>query len=291
MEEFATLLESKDESLRRQGIQKVIKSRPSLTTEILIKALKDSSVMVRRDALTGLGIVGDKKAVDPVIQLLVGDSDLTTEAASVLGKLADEAAIEQLIKLLQNPSQSRRWGIAFALGFIRDAKAVEPLIAVLESSNSDEDLQACCISALGEIKDLRAVKPIIKFLHDKSPQIRYEVATALGYLTDEEAFQNLLEMLTDKNQDVVCNAILALGEQGDERAVTPLINILREGDVDMRRAVVLALGILGSQEALPALQWTRDNDNSKDSHHMWVKNDAIEAIKTIEQKKHLDSKV
>jgi HEAT repeat protein len=65
---------------------------------------------------------------------------------------------------------------------IKDPRAVEPLIAALE--DTDSSVRAKAASALGEIRDLRAVGALIAALKDTDSSVRAEAASALGKIKD-----------------------------------------------------------------------------------------------------------
>ena len=74
--------------------------------EPLITMLKkDENHAVKRDCAEGLGLLGDKKAVDALIFSMMNDEfhyTFRNEAAEALGKLKDKKAIPYLIKFMQN---------------------------------------------------------------------------------------------------------------------------------------------------------------------------------------------
>lgn len=72
--------------------------------------------------------------------------------------------VDTLIQKLKNKDEDVRWRAAYALGKIKDARAVEPLIAALKDENRNVREDAAWV--LGEIKDNRAVEPLIAALKE-----------------------------------------------------------------------------------------------------------------------------
>jgi HEAT repeat protein len=75
--------------------------------------------------------MGNREAVEPLIQALLKDTDpVQVKAAESLGYLRDERAVEPLIQALKDEKRyhSVRWKAARALGEIGDKRAIEPLI-------------------------------------------------------------------------------------------------------------------------------------------------------------------
>ena len=92
-------------------------------------------------------------------------STIREEAAWVLGEVKAEKAVAILIEELNYGGF--REAAASALGKLRDPRAVEPLVDMIENSR-DVLANRAAIYALGEIKDARAVEPLIKIREDKN---------------------------------------------------------------------------------------------------------------------------
>ena len=104
---------------------------------VLISTLiNDKSSVTRADAAEALGEIGDKRAVEPLIDAL-RDADYTVQlhAAEALVKVGDKRAVEPLIVTLKVGDSSLRMLAAKALGEIGDAGAVEPLTAALKDDD------------------------------------------------------------------------------------------------------------------------------------------------------------
>lgn len=77
------------------------------------------------------------------------DSDIRSKAAVALGDLGDRRAVEPLIQALNDEDEEVRWEAADALGKIRDERAVDPLIRALNDEH--EDVRSSAAEALNEI--------------------------------------------------------------------------------------------------------------------------------------------
>ena len=83
--------------------------------------LHDDDPEVRKEAALALGIIGDERAVEPLIDAL-HDDDLEVRewAAWALGMVGDERAVEPLIDALLHDEDPRvRWRVIYALERIR----------------------------------------------------------------------------------------------------------------------------------------------------------------------------
>lgn len=66
-----------------------------------------------------------------------------------------------LIKMLQDKERGARWNAVMGLGYMRDSRAVEPLIGALDG---DTVLSLAAAKALGQIGDSRAIEPLHQLL-------------------------------------------------------------------------------------------------------------------------------
>jgi len=168
---------------------------------------------------------------------------------------------------------------AKALCDVGDARAIEPLVSVLEDSGA-VSVRAATARALGSVGDETAIAPLIKALSDEDAGVRAAAATALGSVGDTTALETLdalIERIDEPSEvkeaaksargDIMLRAhihalhrrtghakidaaVEALVEVG-ERAVSPLIEILR--DRDYRDGVAQALGGIGDRRAVDPL--------------------------------------
>jgi HEAT repeat protein len=259
--EFAPLRE------KAIGVLALIKADSIIDSLINDLAAKERDV--RGSAASALGGIGSEKALEPLISALSSDkeSDVRSRAAFALGGIGSEKAVEPLISALSSDKERDvRGSAASALGGIGSEKAVEPLISALTTTKeSGTPLQEAF--ALGRIGSEKAVEPLISALTTTNESgARLWVAFALGEIGSEKAVDPLLSALsTAKESDVRGSAAFALGGIGSEKAVEPLISALSsDNDSSVRRSAAFALGVLGSEKALEPLitALSSDNDSS-----------------------------
>lgn len=214
--------------------------------EVLCVALQDGDKSIRQRAAVALGGIGAARAAEPLAAALK-DSEwfVRQTAAEALGKLGWEPA---------NSEQSAV--LAIAQGDWNDAvnkgrASVKPLIAALKDSCSG--VRESATKALGQIRDARAVEPLIAAaLKDgNSNGDRYERRLAEDALVKigAEAVEPLSAALTAGGEAVRAIAAKVLGQIGDARAVEPLIERLKSPDPKIRRSTAVALRALGWQPA------------------------------------------
>lgn len=219
-------------------------------------------------------------AVEPLIAALNHrKADVTAAAARALGRIRDMRAVEPLIDILQIEYYGIRYpqwaGAAEALGELGDPRAVDPLISRLQVMR-DWRVRMAAAKALGKIGDSRAVEPLVDRLDDGRSQVREAAAEALEAMgwqpADEEAQAWFL--ITKGNW----KGCVALGTP----AVEPLIAVLLRGkEEDVRTGAANALAEIGDPRAEQALVQVMDARRSEPAS---VREAAAEALRKLRQK-------
>jgi len=100
-------------------------------------------------------------------------------------KLKAKGDVGGLIKALEYRKDTAvRISAAKALGELKDARTVEPLIAVLK--DRDWSVREAAAGALGQLGDSRAVEPLIAVLKDSGKDVHEAAADALKKLGWQE---------------------------------------------------------------------------------------------------------
>lgn len=143
-------------------------------------------------AVLELGRMGRGKAVDLLIKALGRRDGVSRSAARELGRLRDARALAPLIGLLDD----RETNQSAAEALVRfGPPAVEALLPMLKREDSPVARRLAAV-ALGEIGDPRAVEPLIQTLaHDQEYAVRTAAASALGQLKDQRAVWVLVATL------------------------------------------------------------------------------------------------
>ena len=144
--------------------------------DALIKALKDEDRAVREDATIALGIIGDPRAVEGLIEAMK-DGAVKRHAIASLGMIGDARALPAVLDALKgkgihqegtptpgciiSEEQLIKEAAATALGHFRDPKVIPDLIVLLK----DLVLRDYAASSLVLIGDT-AIEPLVSFLHD-----------------------------------------------------------------------------------------------------------------------------
>ena len=204
--------------------------------ETLIKALNDEDSGVREKAVAALGKMG-KDAFEPLVQALSAKKARVRKGAALaLGNLRIKDAIKPLSEALHDKNFEVRWCAAQSLANIgRDAFEV-----LLDASKEeDEEVRWCAASALGKLKDKRAVQHLISLLDDPAEKVRASAAWALGEIGDASAVEKLIKALGDSSRFVVESAKEALLKIGIS-AVPHLIKALKDDKLQRKVVEILS---------------------------------------------------
>lgn len=134
-------------------------------------------------AVVELGRVGGPKAVDVLLEALARRDGVARSAARELGRLGDCRALQPLAAALADPAVNQSAAEAL-LAF--GAKAVDVLLDSLKSTEAGARRLAAGV--LGELRDRRAVEGLVQVLQtDDDYATRTGAATALGQIKDARA--------------------------------------------------------------------------------------------------------
>lgn len=151
------------------------------------------------------------------------DVAVARQAALLLGRRHDEAALPYLARLLNSGDES--WAIAAAnvLGEMRDPRAAEELVRGVASSLVG--LHRAAAQALEQMGQ-PAVPALIEALRHRDNHVRWHAARALGRVCDPESIPALLEALEDVDSGVrwlASEALIHLQEQALEPVLQNLL--------------------------------------------------------------------
>lgn len=222
----------------------------------LVRALYDTNPLVRAGAAETLGRIGDRRAVEPLANLLHDvDDDAWRQAAIALGRMGDARAVRPLIKILQSPVCELFTRAVKALGQIGDVRAVDPLIDIVYSQ-ADRWVRLFAIEALGRIGDMRAIEALADMIDDPSQDVRTKAVVALGEIPYPLALDALHYISADPHVSRADRqaALFELGKRRDPRALDGLTDLLLEDPfIETRVYAALVLGDMDDPRATGAL--------------------------------------
>lgn len=141
----------------------------------------DDRAAIRNAAVESIGIVGDEDAVEPLLDLIgsTQESELEMEVVRAIGRIGSESAIRPLTGLMRDRAE-----IALsAAGVLVEIGGEEAFQCLLDALTSDSEiLRSASIWALGKMRDERAVTNLMTFTEINDPMTRRDIAWALGQI-------------------------------------------------------------------------------------------------------------
>ena len=251
VEPLVTTLKDEEGRVRYRSASALGKIGDARAVQPLIGLLSDDNWAVRQVAAEALGAIGDARAVEPLIEML-GDnrSAVRISSAQALDKLGWVPETDELRGIYLVAKND--WHAITEMGYL----AVEPLFKAL--GDVDDSVRRDGVITLGNIGDARAVEPLIKVLEDikylkintatiGQVGVRRHAANALGKIGDTRAIEPLSQAIEDDDWQIRCNVAKALGEISDVRAVEHLIGALRDDNRYVRKSAAEALGKIGNE--------------------------------------------
>ncbi len=113
--------------------------------------------------------------------------------ALAMGRSANSRFVDPLVNALRAEKEENIYSLIYALGMLRDKKAVAAILPYLE--NSDAKIRLVSVIALGNIGDLHSVEPLKKALFDSEPNVQWDAAIALAKMKDSSGKGILLKLL------------------------------------------------------------------------------------------------
>jgi energy-coupling factor transporter ATP-binding protein EcfA2 len=193
-----------DEKLLAQAAQRQFlevwrlwaQQQPTIVNEVVPYLYPAWGDVTMAHAAEVLGMLGDPRAVEPLLPLLCsrqGDFMVRLAVADTLGRIGDARALPDLLEVLRDDKETDtlRAKVAFALGLIGDPAAVDTLVGVL---HADPDIATQAAHSLGWIGDPRAIEPLVGLLRDNYFETTLAAADALIWI-GKPAIGALLDVL------------------------------------------------------------------------------------------------
>lgn len=234
-----------------------------IAIEPLITLLEDE--MLRQAVIRSLGKIGDPSAIpvlaglltkpdpetrdDTIAALVRIQQQITSEPASgveflprIAPSLQDEDVVTHLLDSLASAELEIRKNAVVALGWLRENRAIEKLIELLEDFELEEYVVGSLVS-IGEA----ALPHVIKALAHPEPRVRAALIRCLDWIGIPDGLQACRPFLTDAHEEVRYQAVTALGGIIEHPEIEDaLLALLENPDPEFRAAVIEALGNSGS---------------------------------------------
>ena len=266
---------------------------------VLIKALDDPDITVRRLVLRSLGLSESYRSVLPVVNAFKDTSALVRgEAVRAVGLLRDRRAVEPLLKLLNNENEDDdvRVQSIIALKRLESKVVLEPLIKMIGSGSSDERLKA--VSVLYEllqnkesiIVDKAEMVPALKEgIYDEDPKVRMVVLKTFRSLKGFDLSDIIMLGLSDPDLGVQREAVKTAITSNKTETLENVKALTDSSDMEIRIEAMRAFTMLPTTlEDIEYLKGVVNNDDDSEIRFIaldsLIKMDSDTAIKVIRER-------
>ena len=131
---------------------------------------------------------------DPIVRQMTTQNGVSLKAylAQAMGATKNPAFTTLLLDAIE-PNQSDTVFVVSAIGMIGDSTAVEGILPLLQDPSDTTRLAS--VIALGEIGDVTAIPALQEALKDEEPNVRWDAAVALTKLNSTSGKAILLDLL------------------------------------------------------------------------------------------------
>ena len=285
-------LKDRDANVRLKAAEALGKLADSRAIDPLIEALKnDANWEIREMAAWALGQIDDARSIDPLSYASVKDAEyyVREEAYDALqkntigGNKIDARSVDPIIGALNDEDIEVRLRAAEALGQLKNATAIDPLIEALKN-DADCGIREMAAWALGQIDDVRSIDPLsYASVKDAEYYVREEAYDALqkntagGNKVDARSVDPIIGALKDEDNEVRLRAAEALGQLKNAAAVDSLIEALKnDADCRIREKAAWALGQIDDVRSIDPLSYA----SVKDAEY-YVREEAKNSLETL----------
>lgn len=231
---YTSLLSNPNGSIRQsalEGLERLVGPASDLFREPALKAINDSEVEVRIQAISALAKSDDfyrtQSAVDALDLILAADEPgLQAQGVHILGQINDKTSLNKLIGYLDHPEDEVRIQAAISI----------------EGMTTD-------YSILAEEHNLKLMTGL---LHDPVERIRQSILNILGHIGSPESYPAIIGKITDSSSQVRSTAADVLVKAG--RPVIPVIYPqLNSSDPELRKMSAVVLSRIDKREFQPLI--------------------------------------
>jgi HEAT repeat protein len=219
---------------------------------------KDTLLIAAIQYLASIHSASLATGLPPVVD--AGSNAEALAAIQALGTAGDASAATLLVAKLTSPDfpDARKNECILALGNLKNAAAVDALLAIAGNTDEEKFRRMYAADSLGKIGDPRALPALRTMFAENDALIRLYAASALSHFGLDEVFPSLIQGLRDENVKVREQSAKALARHlsaSQAGTAVPLLAYKAELDPEplVRSASIEALGAIGGDAALKTL--------------------------------------
>lgn len=271
-------LSGNDAKVIADAARELRKLKATAAVPNLVELLKHENMDVRNEAAYALAEIGDKAAVQPLIDAIdlattaKGADRVNMRVAFALGELGDHKATPALVKIVDGARDPLVRDAALkGLGALKDPKAVPTLLKLVTDDNAPPLLTKHAIVALGDMRTVEAVPALARamVLERQGVSFFLEASYAL-FQVGAPAAEALSKILTGEDKEYVAwaaekkrvpagylsKAAIVLSDLGEASAVPSLVKLVNWNEPNgdqvqqfiVRKTAAEALGRLRAAE-------------------------------------------
>lgn len=245
---------------------------------------------LKMGAIETLGLIGDPRAVDPLVNILLEEENYRDNASRALGRIG-APSVSPLLLHKNYPDEKVKIAIIETLGKTHSAEAVPALIDFLRERdenfednatgalkkigkpaveplgkvlfNDKESLLLRCriISILGSIGGTDSTRLILKSAGEEQIQYTKEIDDELAKIDSRETIPILIERLKLPKKEIICKAASLLENYNDRSLVRNYIELLSYNNIYTRYQAICLLQKYKSPESVePLIERLNDED-------------------------------
>jgi len=220
--------------------------------DVLTIALKTGEFSdLRYKAAWALGKIGSLRAIEPLGDALLNDSDYVVRewSAAAMEATKNSLAVPYLAKAIKSDS-SKDVRLRAAVG-LRNLGAADALIDLLKSP--EPEIRGMAITGLAKIKHSAAQDEVASFIQDEDIEVRRRATAFMGELATSKVLSILDRALKDSEPIVRIEALKSLAQIKGENACNLALTVLLDEDYGVRLTAVTTLGEIGHSSAIDHL--------------------------------------
>ncbi|MBM0108711.1 HEAT repeat domain-containing protein [Steroidobacter sp. S1-65] len=225
-----------------------------------------------------VGELADEAALPELISRIEGkDASARIHIINILARYNRPEVSQAIQTQLRDPNKMIRQAALNALSKMDGPVNIGPICQLLR----DPDLEVAnrAIDVVVRAKDPDTMSHLIDVLKDENEYARRAGVEVLNHLGTANDIKHLLQVIKDDDWWVRTRAADALGKIGGPRVVDAVIELIRDDDEDVRRAAIEILNQTKDERAVNFLiEATKDKD-------WWVSERAVDALAEIGSKK------
>ena len=247
--------------LRVQAIDAVVGFGHAGLAELL-EILETRNPLISGDAVTALGRIGDKQAVQSLVRSLdSSDAAMRIKIVEALARIGDRSALTKIMTLLSDPDETVQLGAVQTVQKMPDRRAVKPIMAILKRTQNTE-LRRQSVIALAATGSDKIVPTLTGLLANADAELKKAIAEALSRVDSTEAAETLATMLHSDDLTVVTKALVGLRKNPVASSIPLLRQLCDHPNSGVRRHAVESLAESGEDSVSDVLQQKLLNDSS-----------------------------